>query len=233
MPTTELTVTSILDRVATLMNDTAKTQYTHVATIPYLNIAFDELQEHFELHNIPDTNQSSVPITVNVGTTVINPIFDQPPNYPSDLVEIQQLWERLSGSTDPFIRMTQREYLDHTLDDLPSESLIWWTWQDHRIKFIGALTNRQVKIDYIKTLFPNDLTINDSIDVINAKSFLSYRTAGLCSQFIGENVTRAKELNEFAGMALDRVTGIGVKSKQSINTRRRPFMAAYRSRQGF
>jgi len=233
--TTDLTAAQVMDRSASLMNDTAKTVYTYVAQLPYLNMAVDELQEIFELNNIPVTNQTqSPPITVAAGIIVINPLIGYPPNtapnYPIDLVDIQGLYERLAGSTEPFIPMTQREFLPHSLDNLPTESLGYWIWQDQRIKFIGSSIAREVKIDYIKKIFPDELVSSSAIGIINARGFLYYRTAALCSQFIGENSSRASELNTFATLALDRITGIGIKGKQAIMTRRRPFMATYKSR---
>lgn len=223
-----------MDKSASLMNDTAKTVYTYAAQMPYLNMALSELEEHFQLNNIPVTNQTSVPITIVVGIKSINP-FDgvgagPAPNYPQDLVEIQGIYERLAGTLDPFIPLVKREFLPHPIDDLPTESLQYWIWEDQRIKFIGATTNREVKIDYIKTLFPEVTNQAAVLGVINSKSFLQYRTAALCTQFIGENESRARELNDFATVALDRVTGIGTKAKQSIITRRKPFMAAYKRR---
>lgn len=235
MATTDLTAAQVMNRAASLMNDTAKTTYTFTAQLPYLNMAFDELQEYFEWNNIPITNQTTSPaINIPIGTIVINPVHGWPPNdapnYPHDLVEIQRLWERLAGSTDPFLPMTRREFLPHMLDDIQVDSLTFWIWQDQRIKFVAAQTAREVKIDYIKTLFISELEASSSIGVINARSFLYYRTAALCSQFIGENKTRADDLNNFAIMALDRVMGISTKGRQAITTRRRPFMANYRMR---
>lgn len=234
MSTTSLTAAKVMDRAASLMNDTAKTTYTYVAQLPYLNMAVDELQEAFELNNIPVTNQTAAIISVAVGTLMIGPVdgigATPPPNYPVDLVEIQGLYERLTGSNDPFVPMTQREFLPHALDNLPTESLSYWIFKDQRIEFIGALTPRDIRIDYIKAIFPDEVISSTTIGVINARSFLYYRTAALCSQFIGENKSRSDELNSFAQLAIDRVIGIGVKGKQSIVTRRRPFMSSYKRR---
>jgi hypothetical protein len=223
-----------MDKSASLMNDTARTVYTYDAQMPYLNMALKELEEHFQLNNIPVTNQTATEITVPVGTVAIGP-FDGvgsgvTPTYPQDLVEIQGLYERLAGTTDPFIPVAKRSFLPHPIDDLPTESLQYWAWQDQRIKFVGATTEREVKLDYIAAIFPEIQNQASVIGVINAGSFLWYRTAGLCTQFIGENQSRATELNGFALMALDRVTGIGTKARQNIITRRKPFMAAYKRR---
>lgn len=234
MSSTSLTAANVMDKAASLMNDTLKTVYTYAAQLPYLNMALSELEEHFQLNNIPVTDQTSAPITVTAGITEIT-AFDgvgagDPPHYPQDLVEIQGLYERLAGSTDPFLPIVKKEFLPHYLDDQIVDSLLIWSWQDQKIKFVGATTDREVKIDYIKTLFPEVTNQAAVIGVMNAKSFLQYRTAGLCTQFIGENASRAADLNTFAVMSLERVTGIGVKAKQAINTRRRPFMASYKRR---
>lgn len=232
--TTDLTGANVMDRVAALMNDTAKTTYTYNAQIPYVNMAFDELQEEFERNNVPVTNQQTVVIEVPKNTIVINPSVGPGdiavPNYPVDLIEIQQLWERLNGTNDPFVPMTPRDFLPHYNDDQRTNNIGVFTWQDQRIKFIAPLTDREVKIDYIKALFQAEIVSSTAIGIINARSFLYYRTAALCSQFIGENETRANELNKFAKEALDRTLGISTKGRQAIVTRRRPFMSAYRNR---
>jgi hypothetical protein len=234
MGTSSYTASDVMDKVAALMNDVAKTAYTYTAMQPYLNMALDELQESFQLNNIPIYNATTASIIIPVGTKAINAV-DGPgvgttPLLPADIIEIQGMYERLSGSNDPYIPMVPREFLPHALDDLPTEALQYYSYQGQRILFIGALTPRDVKIDYIKAIITADTIPTTVIGVIDAKSFLYYRTAALCSQFIGENATRAAELNSNAVMSLDRVTGIGVKGKQSIQTRRRPFMSAYKRR---
>lgn len=235
MGSTSLTAARVMDRSAALMNDALKTVYTYAAQMPYLNMALKELQEHFQLNNIPVTDQTSAGIVVTAGIKSIGP-FDGTgstgvgPYYPGDLVEIQEVWERLNGSTDPFLPLTKKEYLPHAIDDILTNSLQYWAWKDQRIVFIGATTDREVKLDYIKTLFPEVTNQAAELGVINAESFLFYRTAALATQFIGENKTRSDELNNFAVLALDRVTGIGTKAKQSMYTRRKPFMAAYKRR---
>jgi hypothetical protein len=234
MSTTSLTASMVMDKSASLMNDTAKTVYTYAAQLPYLQMALDELQENFELNNIPVTNVTSIAIIVNAGVMFIGPVdgigASAPPNYPDNVVEFQQLWERLADSSEPYIPIRQVEFLPHNLDDLPTSELQYWAFVNQRILFIPSSTNRQIKIDYIGKIFPNNINENTLIGLINVRSFLQYRTAALCSQFIGENASRAEELNNFAQMAMDRSVGISVKGSQSQSARRRPFMASYKRR---
>jgi hypothetical protein len=197
------------------MNDTLRTSYTYDAQMPYLNMALAELQEHFQLNNIPITDETSAIITIPIGATEIS-AFDGigsgiEPTYPQDLVEIQSIDEMVIGTNSPSCQLN-------------------WVWESQKIKFAISTLVREVRINYIKAIFPRVTNHAAVIGVINAETFLFYRTAALCSQFIGENKSRADELNSFALMALDRVTGIGTKAKQSQTTRRRPLRAAYKRR---
>ena len=87
-----------------------------------------------------------------------------------------------------------------------------------------------IKINYIRNLFAPATGSSSPINIINAESYLAYRTAGLMSEFIGENPSRAKDLNGNASLAMDRVVSIGTKGRQNITTRRRPFRSGYKMR---
>lgn len=222
----------VLDAAAVLMNDQAKAVYTNAVVLPYLKIALKDLQMEYEINNIPVTNETDDEVVVEIGINVVNEFGGDPPNYPEDLVEIQQIWERLDGSEDPYIPLDKFEFLPHNLEGVALPSLSYWSWQDEKIKFnpLGATSDRQLKIDYIKSLFAGVTTADSAISVINSENFLSYRTAALCASFIGENPTRSQELNAEARISLDQALGISNKGRQAITTRRRPFMSSYRSR---
>lgn len=235
MPTQSTTVNttaaSIMDKAASLMNDTAKTVYTYDAQLPYLQMALDELLEHMELNNISYTNEVSGVIVIPAGTTVVYPESDQlTPSYPANLVSILSISERSADSSEPYVPVTYREFLPVEMIGIASGQLTYWTWQDQKIKFLSTNLDREILLQYIKTVFPQPLTEDSVIPIINCRSFLQYRTAGLCSRFVGENPTRADNLDTLAMLAIDRVTGIEVKSKQNQIIRRRPFLARYKSR---
>jgi hypothetical protein len=216
----------VMDRAAILLNDTAKSIFTYTIQIPYVNVALDELQETMELNNIPMTNELSAVIPI---TTVMTDIGGTTgPALPIDLIEIQGLYERLTGTVDSFLEMTRAEFLP--LISVLTSSLIYWSWIGQTIQFIGANTNRDVKIKYIGARLAAVTLSTTPITMFNSKSFLSYRTAALCAEFMGENPTRALELNNYAVMAMDRLLGINTKGKQAIAARHRPFMAGYKAR---
>jgi hypothetical protein len=224
------TPAEIMDMSASLMNDTAQTTYTDEAQLPYLNMALNELQELFELNNIPVTNEESAQITLAAGITVVS--FTSTPALPANLVEIQRLWERFSGVI-PYIPMTRKEFIPKSQEDQQITQFLIWAWIDQEIRLIAATAAIDIKIDYIKSIFATPIVIggiNTNLTTINIKQFLGFRTAALCSLFIGENEVRADTLDARAERALDRTLGIPIKGRQAITTRRQPFMARWKRR---
>jgi len=212
------------------MNDPAKTDYTYTAQLPYLNMAIDELVESLEESNASPTNQTSAVITVTAGMNKITPLEHADlPHYPVDLVELQEVGERPSGSSDPFLMLGRKEFLQA----FPaSQSLLFWCWEDQQIKFNpnGALSDRDIQLRYIRQAISQAADDASVIGAINARSYLAYKTASLCAMYIGENETRAGILATEAERALERLTGINNKGKQQIMTRHRPFRAGWKSR---
>lgn len=229
MSAADLIAGTVMDASASLLNDTAKVVYTYAAQIPYLRMSLDELREYFQLHSIPMTEDTSavIPIPVGVDKIVYNGVGV--PTLPNDFVEPNQLWESDTNTpNDSFIPMTRRDYLPHYLEGVQTSQFIFYVWQSQEIRFLPANRINYIKIDYIRELFQFVLDENSQINVVNAKTFLAYRTAALCAEFIERNLTSANGLNAYGGLALDRATGIGVKGKQSIMTRRRAFRGAYK-----
>jgi len=235
MAASDLLASTVMDISASLLNDTAKTVYTYAAQLPYLRLALQELRELYELNSIPVTEQVSSVIQVNKGVTAI--IYNAAgtpnnPKLPDDMVEPLQLWERQRG-IDPYVPMTRKDFLPHNLEGVETNRFIYYVWQAQQIRFLPSNQDNDIKIDYIRQLFPDNPASIDQdtqINVINAATFLEFRTAALCAEFIERNITSADSLNAQGILALERVTGISVKSKQNIMTRRRPFRSAYKRR---
>lgn len=236
MSTTDFTVADILNIVASLMNDTAKTKYTHAAMLPYFNMALAQLQEHLELSEVPVMEKTSAAVSVTTGQTVVA-MGTTSTNYPTDLIAIQQLWERLAGSSEPYVPMYRRDFLPHYMEGIQTSDIVYWTWLDQEIQFYAPTTDREVKIDYIRQRFAN--TVGDTtlaIDIMNSRTFLEFKTAELCAMYIGENPQRAAALKIDAegpdgnGGALSRLLSINVKDKQDVQVRRRPLNAGLKNR---
>lgn len=212
------------------MNDQDRAVYTDAVLLPYLNIALSELEEIFELNNIPVTSVSSATIAVPLGTSLIG--FSTTPALPVDLVEIQEMWESQTGQNN-WIPVSKKEYLTGSILGGVQFSIFGvWAWMDQQINLRAAINAIDIKFDYIKSLFA-EITIGlvgTNNAVVNTDTFFQYRTAALAAEFIEENETRATNLNIYAVSGLERSLGISIKGKQSIAVRRRPFRAAYKRR---
>lgn len=225
------TWTSLLSRTASVvMNDGDRAAYTDAVLLPHLNTCLSELQELFELNNIPVTNDESATIVVPANTSEIG--FSTVPALPSDLVEIQQLFESQTGQNS-WIPVTKKEYLTASiLGAVPISMFGIWVWEEQAIKVRPAVNPIDIRMNYIKTIFI-ELTIGmlgNQNTVLNTDSFITYRVGGLAAEFIEENFSRADKANAYAISGLERSLGISIKGKQSIAVRRRPFRAAFKRR---
>ena len=233
MSTTGLTAGEVMDRAAALMNDPAKTDYTYVSMLPYLNMAIDELTESLEESNSSPTNLMSDVISVPVGINRITSVEEVTgPHYPDNLVEIQGVGERSAGSQDPFAGLVRKEFLQAFPT---SSSLMFWMWDKQSIKFNpnGANQAKEIQLNYIGKAIQLATSEVSVIGTINARSYLGYKTASLCSMYIGENQTRAAALGMDAEGALERLTGINNKGRQQMTIRHRPFRASFKARGGY
>src|SRR6185312_12865020 len=175
--------------VASLQNDTKRRYYTDEAILPYLNMALDELQEIYQLNDIPITEEStSNPITCPAGTTSVS--FGGGPALPSDLIEIKQLWESPSGLNN-WTKVKKEDFIPHYLEGTNISQFLIYAWVDNEIQLLPAIQDIDLKLDYLKNIFSTPITINQVDDDLGAKftnivSYLERRTAAFCSLFIGE-----------------------------------------------
>ncbi len=228
-----LLASEVMDLSAAAMNDVDKTTYDYDTQIPYLKLALQELQEIYELNSLQVTEQSSAIIPVNAPTnpnvTVVEVIFNAvgQPRLPDNLIEPQQLWERTRGIY-PWYPMTRKDYIPHNLEGVQANMFTYWVWQENKIKLLASNSDLDLKIDYVGSLFPKYVNEHTIIPVINAQGYLAYKTAELMSDMIEHNMERAQSNGGRAIMSLDRISGITIKSKQQIVTRRRPFRSSYK-----
>lgn len=230
-----MTYEDVLNNVRGLLNDQSNGTYTDAVLLVYLNMALRELQELFELNNVPVTNETSAVIDVPAGEDVIAFSATLPsPSLPSNLIEIQKVWCSQDGQEN-WVPVTKKEYL--TQDELSNGTELSffdvYAWMGQEIRLLASNTDLDVKIDYIRYLFPTltEGDLGDDLTVLNSMSFLQFRAGSLAADFIAENEERANKLNGFAVLALDRVLGISAKGKQNIQTRRRPFRFGFKRRQ--
>lgn len=223
-----VTAATIMNASAAMLNDVNKQVYSFTAQIPYLNIALQELQEIYEENEVPVTTTESAVMAVPAGTTSIG-FASSGLKLPSDLIEPTMLWERLAN-TNPYSPMTKVDILPLTQAGILVNQFVIYTWESQEIRVQASDQANDIKMNYIKLLFTPITASTDNISVINVSTFLEFRTASLCAEFIGENKSRGDSLNMDAINALDRALGISSKSRQNIMTRRQPFRSGYKQR---
>lgn len=221
-----------MNAAAAALNDPNRSTYNYTIQIPYLNMALRELQEFFELNEVPvvETVTSSV-INIPSGEDHLEFNATPPvPEIPDDLIEPKALWVSPEGENQ-FIGPVQRsKILPRYMEGVEINTILQFVWESQEIRFFASNTDLDIKIDYIKNLFSTVTDENSQLNVINAFTFLQYRTAALMAELIEENKPRAESLNGFASLGLDRVLGIGTKGRQASNTRHRPFRSGYKAR---
>lgn len=206
-------IADIRDRILAKLNDPNQDEFTDDALLPHAKEAADELQTTLELNGILVLEKKSAAIIVPIGTTQMGTLL------PVDMLEPQILKERLSGSTDMYQPMIMRQWEPEIL---PTDSLRYWTYREQDIFFVGATTDRQVHIHYLKRAIVIN-SVNSPIAINNAEQFMVNRTAELAASYQGENETRAAKLGKDADDNIEQLMGIGMKNKQGTRTRRRPF----------
>lgn len=228
MALTTFTAGDAMDRAAALLNDSGKAIFTYAAQIPHIQTAWDEIKEKLEEVDYPMFNETSASLHVVAGEIDIG--GSTGPALPSDLIELQQLWERTWGTTEDFFPMSRMDYLPKITT--AQSNLIYWAWMGQVVRFItpGATTDREILIDYVGDGLGPIVDQTTVIPLLNAKNALAFRTAALCAQFIGENKTRADDLNEFASSSFETLINNATKRRQAITTRRRPFRAGFKAR---
>lgn len=195
---------SIMDRSAALLSDPSKITFTYILQLPYLALAWDELQEDLIANDIVDVEEkTSAAIAVNAGVVeLVSP--------PTDLLFPLKLWERASGGIDTDWIEMEEEEVDPA--DAKIDILEVWYWEENLIKFRGSTANREIKIHYQKELATLSGE-NTAIPVTNAKSFLSHRTAALVAEARG-NKDRAKNLHARGDYFLAQLTSTKVRDMQ-------------------
>lgn len=216
-----ITAGSILQLSATLLNDASQNTYSDDVLFPFLVIAYQELQAECDANGISIVKDILASTDVDEGEITLEP--------PDDLIAPIALYERAQNSTseDDWVKMTQKEW-EPNLE--PSSSLLYWTWREGEFKFVGATTDREVRIRYLRDLDSLTDANSNIANVANARLFLQYETAALCSASILKIEKTTNRLEDKAQRYLALTMVVEVKNNQSFVTTRRPFGSTLRNR---
>jgi len=196
-----------------LLNDPNGHIYPDDRVLPLLQKAYRELQQKFMLNGVVVLKEVSADIPVTAGTVLLG----DGSGLPSDFVSPIELEERSLNSSELFQSMKQ---LDWEPNAHQGPSLHVWNFREEEIKFLGATSDREIRLKYYKGL-TRITSLSTPIPVIGAVTFLAARTAAIAAYVIGENGPRSEALNGDAGMALHELLAMHVKQRQSLPIRRR------------
>jgi hypothetical protein len=195
-----------------LLNDPQGNIYPDEKLIPLMQKAYRELQTKMMLNGLPVLKEASIPVAVAVGTTRLG----DGAGLPDDFVYPIELGERTQGSTNNYGKMRETEW---EADEKPHPSLVYWTWREEEIKFLGATTAREVRIRYMKGL-TRIIATTSPILVNNSQTWLAARTAAIAAMLLGGNPTRAQALDGDASVAMEDLLRLLVKRQQGLPIRR-------------
>jgi hypothetical protein len=207
-----LLASEVMDRSRAVLNDVAKDLYTDTVLLPYLQIANDDLSDELV------DNGATVPKEVSVD--LILPVGSKSPVLPADFIVPIEVFEKNSGETDDYYRfMRQRDFLPN---GLPGNELGVWSWREQTINTQGSTQGKSLRVRYYR-LIASMAGVNSNVELAHALNYLAYHTAALAAEHIGQNRTKAIDLESQAMIKLGKLLKKEVKQNQARVFRRRPF----------
>lgn len=219
--------------VRSLLNDASGNLFTDGLLLPYLNSAYRKVQRALANAGQGAFIMDNVTLTV-AAVSAVDPAVQvsitdatAPPNQlPSDLLVPDKLWERPSGSSDPFVEMV--DLTAHGgLPSLPQGTMLrFWEWRADGLYFLGATQDTEVRIRY-KKAFPELADATSPILIRNAQDAVAYLTAAMAAMARGSPL--ADKWDAAGDDALEDLISRAVRREQHTVRRRRP----YSSRRGW
>lgn len=201
------------------LNDRAGTIWPFSVLLPFLQEAHRELRAQVILNGIPVIDEVTASITVPIGTTDLTTCV----SYPTDMIVPIWMKERPFGETNSdYVDMIKRDFIPNADQ---TTWLIWWSWRGEKIYLLGSLIAEQVQLRYRRQI-PTPVSTGDSLGWLQAENYLSYRTAALACNSIGE-MEKGSGLTEQANVNLDTIIRLNVKEIQGMPARRRPYHRRY------
>ena len=216
----EVPAQSVLDHTRAYLNDTPGNQWTNSLLLPYLRLAWDELNIELQSRDIQVMMETTVVLPVAKDLNVLP--------APDDLITPFHLMERASGGHDSdFVMMSPAtwepagDYAVGIVDETSRTNLGSWAWRGQQFHFPKHSADVEVLIHYLKQM--SDVEDETQLlQISNCRVVLSKRTAGLAARYGNSNPSRADLLDQEAAYFMQKLTGIEVKTKQAHQgTRRR------------
>jgi len=209
-------VDSCLMGARTHLNDDSAINWPDTRLLTKFTEAFKDLQMQLEGNGIQVLDEVSADLTVPQGVTDLTTVS----GYPTDLISPIWLKEKQVGEDDSFlISMTPVDFIPNVEQDI---TLNWWCWRMNKILLLGALNDVIVQIRYRRKLAVPTKN-SDDIGVIQGENFLSYKTAAIAYNSIG-NFKMGSFMEEAANSRLaDLIAYYVTYEKQMLIAKRQPY----------
>ena len=190
----------------TLLNDDVGNKWPDALLIPKAQVAHRQLQSELALSSIPVTKEQTTTLTVTAGA--VNLGLSQP----TDMIEPIELKERdVGASDDSWVPMSEVQFLPSIVKDT---TLVYWAWYAQKVNFVGATTNRQVFLRYLKTLTV-PTAMGDDLGFPMAENFIGPQIAYIATGDV--------RFGDAAQTALSNLIRTHVKGMQGMPRRRLPY----------
>ena len=150
--------------------------------------------------------------------------YDNSFTLPTDMLFPLVLWERTTGSNDPFSQMS--EAANGLASRYQTSNLQDWEWRTDRLNFNGALQQRDLRIRYagvFPQFFTPDLDYEDMyVPILDCEDYVAYTTAKKVAMALG-NAQIAQALEQQATGHLFDIQNEQVRRMQHKTYRRKGF----------
>lgn len=206
------TAGDVMNLSAALNNDRFKRLFSDEVQLPFLKMANDDLDIELIDNGIPEQKViCEVTVLKNTENVTLPCAFFLP-------IALEQ---RISTSTDDdaFIPITEK-IIEPSMS--ATANIQYWTFRNNKIYITPSTEDKTVRVEFYRSL----TTIADSstVEEVNkAQNYLAFRTAALCSEFIGGNKARADSQNMQAIIYRETLISALIKNGQANRVRRKPF----------
>ena len=210
------------------LNSSIRELYRELRNVSDPQLIYDNvIIEGLPIINSPLNGPGGCDATVQTTLSVVG-YFDgvqQWPNFllPANMLYPTKLWERSTGSNDNFEPMHQVQ------DGLPGQQqnqvLGKWEWRNNNINFMGATTQRDIRMRYygaLPTFFSATLDFNSTyVPILDCADAVAYMTAVKYARMLGS--PGLADLLAECKNQMFQLKNATTRRAQSTNYQRRPF----------
>lgn len=198
------------------LNDPMAARWTNTELLPYLKEAITYLEAKMTEIEAKVTVTESAVISVPAGITNLSGL----PNYPTDLISVVEVLERLPGQTDHDWMLLEETNKVSNIE--PRE----WSYQylfDGIVHVAPATRVIEVYLRYNK-MFSDVAGVNTDVSYLaNVRGFISARMSAMAAGFGGGAPTRAQALGAISEDYLAMAINIVVHEMQDESVRHLPY----------